>query len=43
VSYIRLGGRATLTIEYDNYRVIDSRESRNSTKASSANSDTGAR
>src|SRR6266478_6683592 len=41
VSYIRLGGRATLTIEYDNYRVIDSRESRNSTKASS--SSTGAR
>src|SRR6266436_1545347 len=36
VSYIRLGGRATLTIEYDNYRVIDSRESRNSTKASSS-------
>src|SRR6202795_2814916 len=23
VSYIRLGGRATLTIEYDNYRVIE--------------------
>jgi hypothetical protein len=43
VSYIRLGGRATLTIEYDNYRVIDSRESRNSTKASSSNSDAGAR
>src|SRR5882762_4960333 len=41
ISYIRLGGRATLTIEYDNYRVIDSRESRNSTKASS--SGTGAR
>jgi hypothetical protein len=37
VSYIRLGGRATLTIEYDNYRVIESRESRNSTKASSSN------
>src|SRR6267378_402846 len=37
VSYIRLGGRATLTIEYDNYRVIDSRESRNRTKASSSN------
>ena len=36
VSYIRLGGRATLTIEYDNYRVIDSRESGNSTKASSS-------
>jgi hypothetical protein len=43
VSYIRLGGRATLTIEYDNYRVIDSRESRNSTKASSSNSDASAR
>jgi hypothetical protein len=27
VSYIRLGGRATLTIEYRNYRGIDSRES----------------
>jgi hypothetical protein len=27
VSYIRLGGRATLTIEYNNYRAIDSRES----------------
>ena len=25
VSYIRLGGRATLTIEYGNYRVIDAR------------------
>lgn len=43
VSYIRLGGRATLTIEYDNYRVIDSRESRNSTKASSSNSNAAAR
>jgi hypothetical protein len=43
ISYIRLGGRATLTIEYDNYRVTDSRESRNSTKASSSNSDAGAR
>jgi len=43
VSYIRLGGRATLTIEYNNYRVIDSRESRSSTKASSSNSDVGAR
>jgi hypothetical protein len=42
ISYIRLGGRATLTIEYDKYRVIDSRESRNSTKASSSNSDVGA-
>jgi hypothetical protein len=29
VSYIRLGGRATLTIEYSNYRVTDSRESSN--------------
>jgi hypothetical protein len=35
ISYIRLGGRATLTIEYDNYRVIDSRLSENSTKAAS--------
>jgi len=25
ISYIRLGGRATLTIEYKNYRVTDSR------------------
>src|SRR5208337_2880818 len=36
VSYIRLGGRATLTIEYNNYRVIDSRESGNPAKASSS-------
>jgi hypothetical protein len=36
VSYIRLGGRATLTIEYDKYRVTDSRESRTPTKASSS-------
>jgi hypothetical protein len=43
VSYIRLGGRATLTIEYNNYRVIESRESRSSTKASSSNSDAAAR
>jgi hypothetical protein len=43
VSYIRLGGRATLTIEYDHYRVTDSRESRNPTKASSSNSNDGAR
>jgi len=43
VSYIRLGGRATLTIEYNNYRVIDSRESGNPTKASSSNSNVGAR
>ncbi len=34
VSYIRLGGRATLTIEYNNYRVTDSRESGNGPKAS---------
>jgi hypothetical protein len=27
VSYIRLGGRATLTIDYNNYRVNDSRPS----------------
>ena len=26
VSYIRLGGRATLTIEYKNYRVTDARQ-----------------
>ncbi len=37
VSYIRLGGRATLTIEYNNYRVIDSRESGNPARASSSN------
>ena len=43
ISYIRLGARATLTIEYDNYRVIDSRESRNRTKTSSSNSNIGAR
>ena len=36
VSYIRLGGRATLTIEYDNYRVNDSRASGNGAKASSS-------
>lgn len=41
VSYIRLGGRATLTIEYNNYRVTDSRESGNRAKAPS--SDVGAR
>ncbi len=35
VSYIRLGGRATLTIEYNNYRVADSRESGNAAKAQS--------
>ncbi len=27
VSYVRLGGRATLTIEYKDYRVIDARQS----------------
>jgi hypothetical protein len=37
VSYIRLGGRATLTIEYNNYRVNDSRLSGTSTKPSSFN------
>jgi hypothetical protein len=26
ISYIRLGGRATLTIEYDDYKVIDARK-----------------
>jgi hypothetical protein len=36
VSYIRLGGRATLTIDYNNYRDVDSRLLENSTKASSA-------
>ncbi|MBZ5666331.1 MAG: hypothetical protein LAO30_17180 [Acidobacteriia bacterium] len=41
VSYIRLGGRATLTIEYDNYLVTDARAPENTTKAST--SDVGAR
>ena len=41
VSYIRLGGRATLTIDYDNYRVGASRLSGNAPKPSS--SDVGAR
>src|SRR5271157_3687959 len=36
VSYIRLGGRATLTIDYNNYRVTDARESGNSAKATSS-------
>jgi hypothetical protein len=27
VSYIRLGGRATLTIEYSNNKVVDARKS----------------
>jgi len=34
VSYIRLGGRATLTIEYNNYRVTDSRPSGNAASSS---------
>jgi hypothetical protein len=34
VSYIRLGGRATLTIEYKDYRVIDSRLSGKSASSS---------
>jgi hypothetical protein len=33
VSYIRLGGKATLTIEYNNYRVVDARASENAAKA----------
>jgi hypothetical protein len=33
VSYIRLGGKAILTIDYKNYRVVDSRQSGNTTKA----------
>jgi hypothetical protein len=41
VSYIRLGGRATLTIEYKDYRVRDSRLSGNTAKGVS--SETGAR
>src|SRR5664279_1724597 len=36
VSYIRLGGRATLTIEYNNYRVTNPRPSGNAAKASSS-------
>jgi len=36
VSYIRLGGRATLTIEYNNYRVTDSRPAGNATPSSGA-------
>lgn len=36
ISYIRLGGRATLTIEYNNYRVVDARPSENSANESSA-------
>ena len=34
VSYVRLGGRATLTIEYSHYRVVDSRQSGNGLQAS---------
>ena len=41
ISYIRLGGRATLTIDYDNYRVGPSRLSGNAAKPSS--SDVGSR
>jgi hypothetical protein len=36
VSYIRLGGRATLTIEYNNYRVTDARESGSPASSSNA-------
>ncbi len=36
VSYIRLGGRATLTIEYSNYRVTHSQTSGTAAKASSS-------
>jgi hypothetical protein len=36
VSYVRLGGRATLTIEYSHYRVVDSRQSGNAAKAVSS-------
>jgi hypothetical protein len=35
VSYIRFGGLATLTIDYDNYRVTDARSSGNVSKAPS--------
>ena len=35
ISYIRLGGKATLTIEYNNYRVVDARAPE-SAKSSSA-------
>lgn len=34
ISYIRLGGQATLTIEYHNYRIFDSRPLANTAKAS---------
>jgi len=33
VSYIRLGGKATLTIQYDDYRVVDARASEKDAKA----------
>lgn len=36
VSYIRLGGKATLTIEYNNYRVVDARGSENDAKATAS-------
>jgi hypothetical protein len=36
ISYIRLGGRATLTIDYSNYRVNDSRASSESKSSSAA-------
>jgi len=32
VSYIRLGGKATLTIEYNNYHVVDARTAENATQ-----------
>jgi hypothetical protein len=41
VSYIRLGGKATLTIEYKDYRLVDARASENDAKA--AASSAGAR
>jgi len=41
VSYMRLGGRATLTIDYNNYRIGASRLSENATKP--ASSEVGAR
>jgi hypothetical protein len=37
VSYIRLGGRATLTIEYKDYRVTDARHPDETQKAAAAN------
>ena len=38
VSYIRLGGRATLTIDYGNYRVNDSRPSESTMTPSTSSS-----